>query len=148
PIKACLEVSDDMYRESIRRNQSRVNDGIATFKLYDGEALPFENAMFNAIMSVNTVYFWNDPIATCRELLRVLKPGGYISIAFAQKIFMEQLPFTKEKFKLVDTADVNNILESAGLQIVRTIDEVEKVKSKAGELVDRPYTVVVATNVS
>ena len=42
----------------------------------DAAAMPFADGWFDGIVSVNTIYFWNDPAAVLREFRRVLQPGG------------------------------------------------------------------------
>ena len=46
-----------------------------TRKAY-GEALPFENASFDLVLSDNVVDHAEDPRAILREMVRVLRPGG------------------------------------------------------------------------
>jgi SAM-dependent methyltransferase len=140
-----LEVSQDMYREASRRNASKVDSGAANFYLYDGEVLPFEDETFDRVMTVNTIYFWKDPAALSKELARVMKPGGLIALAFGEKTFMKDLPFTRESFTLVDSDEVVMWLELAGLTIKEKLSKTEKVKTRAGDLVDREYTVVSAS---
>lgn len=140
-----LEVSEDMYQEAGRRNASTVKTGAANFFLYDGEVLPFEHELFDRVMTVNTIYFWSDAAAMCRELARVLKPGGLLAIAFGEKSFMKDLPFTKHSFNLVDSEEVIAWLELAGLKVEQRLVKTEKVKTRSGETVDREYTVVSAS---
>ncbi len=40
------------------------------------EKLPFEQERFDKIITVESFYFWPDPAANLREVLRVLKKGG------------------------------------------------------------------------
>ena len=40
------------------------------------EAIPFDDASFDGVLTVHTIYFWPDPERGLREILRVLKPGG------------------------------------------------------------------------
>src|ERR1035438_319074 len=42
----------------------------------DARAMPFGDASFDGIVSVNTIYFWADPAAVLREFRRVLKQIG------------------------------------------------------------------------
>jgi len=140
-----LEVSEDMYREASRRNSSKVESGTANFFLYEGEILPFEDETFDRVITVNTIYFWKDAAAMCKELARVLNPGGVIALAFGEKFFMKELPFTRQSFNLVDSDEVVLWLELAGLTIEQKVSKVEKVKTRSGDLVDRPYTVVSAS---
>lgn len=42
--------------------------------------LPFTDAQFDLATAVETHYYWPDPVADLREILRVLKPGGRICL--------------------------------------------------------------------
>lgn len=42
--------------------------------------LPFTDAQFDLVTAVETHYYWPDPVADMREILRVLKPGGRLCL--------------------------------------------------------------------
>jgi SAM-dependent methyltransferase len=50
-------------------------------RLADAEALPFEEAGFDAVLSTFGVMFVPDPARAAAELLRVCRPGGRIGLA-------------------------------------------------------------------
>jgi SAM-dependent methyltransferase len=58
----------------------------STDMLAAGEALPFKDASFDAILSLAVLEHVRDPFACAREMLRVVKPGGQImcSVPFLQ----------------------------------------------------------------
>ena len=51
------------------------------FRLADAEALPFDNAVFDVVLSTFGVMFTPDHHRAAREMLRVLRPGGRIALA-------------------------------------------------------------------
>ncbi|MBW2629103.1 MAG: class I SAM-dependent methyltransferase [Deltaproteobacteria bacterium] len=51
------------------------------FRVGDAEALPFPDNHFDAVISTFGVMFARDPEAVARELGRVVRPGGRISLA-------------------------------------------------------------------
>jgi len=51
------------------------------FRVGDAEALPFPDNHFDAVISTFGVMFARDPEAVARELARVVRPGGRISLA-------------------------------------------------------------------
>jgi ubiquinone/menaquinone biosynthesis C-methylase UbiE len=51
------------------------------FKVADAEALPFDDASFDAVLSTFGVMFAPDHAASSSEMLRVCKPGGRIGLA-------------------------------------------------------------------
>lgn len=137
-----LDVSSTMYEQAQELNQAFVQNKQATFALYDGTSIPYDAATFDKIITVNTIYFWQQPAQLAQELCRVLKPQGSLSIAFAQKSFMKDLPFTKYKFRLYDTQDVVQLLEQAGFEVVAIVDEHEQVEAKIAGVSKRDFTVV------
>lgn len=42
------------------------------------ESLPLEDASVDALWTVNTIHHWTDKAAACREIARVVRPGGRI----------------------------------------------------------------------
>jgi len=52
-----------------------------TFQAADAEALPFDNASFDAVLSTFGVMFAPDHSASASQMLRVCRPGGRIGLA-------------------------------------------------------------------
>lgn len=131
-----LEISELMKQEAEALNVLN-----SSFYSYDGETIPFEAAKFSKAMTVNTIYFWKNPAALLNEVERVLKPGGLFCITFAQKEFMETLPFTQHGFNLYDSIKLENLVKQSPFKLAGLTDHTEQVMSKAGETVERLYTV-------
>ncbi|WP_228448139.1 MULTISPECIES: class I SAM-dependent methyltransferase [unclassified Chryseobacterium] len=93
-----IDISETMHLESKRLNQKFQDQ--ADFILYEGKKLPFADKTFDKIFTVNTVYFWEDPVGFLNEIYRVLKDEGSFVLTFGQRDFMEKLPFTAYNFKL------------------------------------------------
>jgi SAM-dependent methyltransferase len=51
------------------------------FEVADAEALPYENARFDVVLSTFGVMFAPDQATAAREMLRVVRPGGRIAMA-------------------------------------------------------------------
>jgi ubiquinone/menaquinone biosynthesis C-methylase UbiE len=131
-----LEIAELMKQEA--ENQNLAN---ASFKLYDGQNIPFKDDSFTKAMTVNTIYFWQKPVDLLNEVYRVLKKDGIFCIGFAQKEFMETLPFTQHGFNLYDHAKLEHLVKETSLELVGLTAHSEKVRSKADEMVERTYTV-------
>lgn len=137
-----LEISDLMHAEAIRKNDRLIRAGLASFHLYDGSDIPFEDRHFNKIFTVNTLYFWKDPEAFLNELYRITAPHGVLCIGFAWKSFMETLPFTAFGFSLYDEAGIRSLVGSSAFTLHDLINHKEKVIIKGGEEVERDYAVL------
>ena len=76
PKETALVVTDlnapmlDMARQKLRGGQN------VTFQTADAMALPFDEAEFDLIVCQFGVMFFPDKVASFREALRVLRPGG------------------------------------------------------------------------
>ncbi|WP_374174802.1 class I SAM-dependent methyltransferase [Flavobacterium tructae] len=138
-----LEMSELMCQEAQQINVAFVTKKQAHFSLYNGTDIPFEEASFDKIFTVNTIYFWQEPEKLLSEICRVLKPEGTFCITFAEESFMKQLPFTQFEFNLYSTEKAESLIEKTAFQVVHKETLTEKVKSKMGELVDRAFTTLV-----
>ena len=71
----CLDYSPDMMAQA-REKAERMGLKNVTFRQGDVGALPFEDASFDAVLSLNGFHAFPDKEAAYREVFRVLKPGG------------------------------------------------------------------------
>lgn len=138
-----VDISELMIQEAVRINAVSIANKQAAFTLYDGNTIPFEQESFDAVFTVNTIYFWSDPIAFMKEIARVLKKGGRFALTFAEASFMEQLPFTKFNFTLYNQEAVQNLADATGLTIEKTDVQKEHIRSKTGEMVERDFVTLV-----
>ncbi|SFG73288.1 class I SAM-dependent methyltransferase [Pedobacter insulae] len=132
-----LEISELMSLEA-RKVNTQAN---VSFTLYEGENIPFEADCFNKILTVNTLYFWKNPLQLLNEIYRVLKPGGKFSFAFAQRDFMEKLPFTKFIFELYDIPKVEKLIRNSFFKNFEFKEFTEQITSKDGQSIERVYTI-------
>ncbi|GEN65618.1 class I SAM-dependent methyltransferase [Chryseobacterium rhizosphaerae] len=136
-----IDISETMHQEARRLNEAFGNQ--ADFVLYEGSILPFKDETFNKIFTVNTVYFWENPVAFLNEIYRVLKDDGTFVLTFAQKDFMEKLPFTAYDFTLYNNAEMEELISQSHFKRMKTSEREEEIKSKTGEeTIQRIYTVL------
>ena len=74
------DFSEVMVAESKRINAPWVNSGQAAFVLCNADLLLFKDNTFNKVFTINTIYFWDDPIKILGEIERVLQPKGKLII--------------------------------------------------------------------
>jgi SAM-dependent methyltransferase len=77
-----VDHSEVMVRQASRRNAAAVSSGRVELRLGSAETLSGFDAPFDKILAVNSLMFWDDPVARLKELRGLLHPGGRIAIAF------------------------------------------------------------------
>lgn len=134
-----LDISETMHTEARRINKPYITQYPIDFQLYDGKAIPFADHTFDRFFTVNTIYFWSHPDVLLQELYRVLTPQGIGVIAFAQKAFMEKLPFVDNLFTLYDHTTLAALVQTSAFTLAGMENRTEAVISKSGEAVTRQY---------
>jgi ubiquinone/menaquinone biosynthesis C-methylase UbiE len=86
--------------EAARREANRRTLHNASFEVAFADKLPFPANTFDAVVSRFGVMLFQSPIDSVREMLRVLKPGGGISMAVWH--FAERNPFHYSLSQVVD----------------------------------------------
>ena len=71
-----FDISKALVRQAIRRAASHNAQASTTFFVSDGSALTFRDDMFDYVVIYGVLHHVPNPAATCREVYRVLKPGG------------------------------------------------------------------------
>ena len=136
-----IDISATMHNEARRLNEAFRDQ--ADFVLYNGEKLPFEDKTFDKIVTVNTVYFWKQPVDYLNEIYRVLKKTGTFVLTFGQRDFMEKLPFTQFDFTLYNTDEMEETVSGSYFSRMTVSEREEEVKSKTGEeTITRNYTIL------
>lgn len=110
-----IDISEDMLREASIVQSDAIASGKLDLQLASTATIPFADDTFDAICTGNTLYFWKDPASEIKEVYRVLKPGGRLILGIRTKSKMELAPFTAFGFKLYERADVETLMNSAGL---------------------------------
>lgn len=131
-----IDFSGTMVGEAEAFNQELVKAGRATFRLASVEAIPYADGAFDRAVTVNTIYFWPDPVRALAEIRRVLRHGGTLLISVGTPEDMAKSPFTRHGFRLYSEARLRELHEAAGF---RQID-VERYRDSAPTL-DRSGTV-------
>lgn len=141
-----IEVSKTMKNEAEKSNRLRIINQSASFYIYDGKKIPFAEDSFDKVMTVNTIYFWGNPIDFLIEIGRVVREGGALAITFVEEQSMKKLPFVRERFRLYSKTKLRLLISKTDWQLVDFTDKYEKVKSKTGELVERHFMVAKLIN--
>lgn len=97
-----------------------VRAGRAEFRVGDVASLPFANASFDKVVTVNTVYFWPSLAAGFAEIHRVLAPGGRLAVGFLPKERMDRMNMPADIFTARTPEDVIAALNAVGFRNART----------------------------
>ncbi|MCJ8153819.1 class I SAM-dependent methyltransferase [Chryseobacterium sp. SSA4.19] len=136
-----IDISETMHLEAKRLNQEYQHQ--ADFVWYEGEKLPFADKTFDKIVTVNTVYFWENPVEYLDEIYRVMKDNGTFVLTFGQRDFMEKLPFTQFGFTLYNTDEMEETVSGSLFKRMKISDREEQVKSKTeDQTIHRIYTIL------
>ncbi len=139
------DISELMIEEATKINQQFIKEGRAQFELTTGNTIPYPDAFFNKVYTVNTIYFWGNEEAQLAEIKRVLKSKGQLIIALRPKSIMEKMPVTKYGFKLFSKEDVVHLLNKNGFAITDVLEKEEPDEDQNGVTVKKATLVVCAT---
>ncbi len=116
-----VDFSKSMVAIAQKKNKKFINSG--KVKIYSGDfnEIRFEDSSFDAVFSVNTIYFWKNPELTISKICRLLKPGGKVVIGFHGKSEMGKMPLSKDVFRYYSSADLTELLINGSLQNIDII---------------------------
>lgn len=115
------EISKTAIEMASKKNAKAISEGRAKLHLAQGNALPYENNIFDKACSVATAYVIEDPGAVFKEMFRVLKPKGRAAVTFpVRENFMRFKPVSTEGFYLHELADLEAAFRNAGFINCRT----------------------------
>ncbi|MDR0682183.1 MAG: class I SAM-dependent methyltransferase [Dysgonamonadaceae bacterium] len=123
PAKICgIEISRDMLTLVSRKHRQDVSMEKLDLHLADIKALPFDDAYFDKICTVNTLYFWNNADRSFAEIERTLKPGGISLNVFYSKDFLDNMAHAQYGYSKYSIEQVVKMTEKSGLKVVRVIE--------------------------
>jgi arsenite methyltransferase len=93
------------------------------------ESLPFDDAQFDRVCSVNTVYFWPDLGKCFSEMERISRVGGIVVIGLGSADRLQQAGYSDQGFILYSVDAVRQALLACHF---KAIDEIEVKRSKRG----------------
>lgn len=113
-----IDISKDMLKIAAKRNKKAVEQGRVTLSLGDCCNLEFQNGMFDAVTSVNTIYFWPDTVKGLSEIKRVLKDNGIFVNAVYSQEWLKRMSYTKKGFNFFSKEDYISDGKKAGFSKV------------------------------
>jgi ubiquinone/menaquinone biosynthesis C-methylase UbiE len=106
-----IDPSAAMLAQARARNRGSCGTGRVRLYRARTEQLPFASGSMDKILAVNVAYFWSEPAAALREIRRVLRPTGILSIYVTGASTMCHWPFAgAETHRLFDLAELERAL--------------------------------------
>jgi SAM-dependent methyltransferase len=90
--------------------------------------LQFPDETFDAVTSINTIYFWRDTGTGLSEIRRVLKADGIFVNAVYSQEWLKRVSYTKKGFKFFSKQDYISDGKKAGFSDVM-VEDIVKGKS-------------------
>ncbi|MGO8918453.1 MAG: class I SAM-dependent methyltransferase [Stellaceae bacterium] len=114
-VICAIDQSATMIAQARRTNRDAIRSG--RVRLYRGtfEELPFPNRSMDKILAVNVVYFWRDAETVLREVRRVLRPNGVLSVYVTDAQTMRRWKFAEpQTHRLFDRDELAGMLRLGG----------------------------------
>jgi ubiquinone/menaquinone biosynthesis C-methylase UbiE len=109
-----VDFSHEMVAQAKQKFRTEIESNKVSIELGDVNKLPFAEHTFDKICTVNTIYFWDEPLASLKEIKRVLKNDGRLVVGIRSADKMKQLPVTQYNFRLYNPEAVRDLLVEAG----------------------------------
>jgi len=124
---AGVDFSATMLRQAARRNAAVIATGRAQLQVGDASHLTYPDNSFDKAFATNVAYFWTDPVATLREIRRVIKPGGRLALYVVSKADMTKFKLTQTGIYRLYTGDeLSTLVSQAEFRQVRVLTKVER----------------------
>lgn len=116
---AGVDFSQTMVNSAKRRNAQAMKAGRVDVRCGDVTQLPFADSTFDKAFSINSIYFWLDPLAAFRELRRVIKSGGLLLITFLPSERWDNVPAPTADFRPYSSVEIQALFTQAGFSSLR-----------------------------
>ena len=126
-----IDFSKTMISMAKKKNKKHIGKKKAIIRLGNFNELQFENNSYDKIFSVNTIYFWKNPVITISKAFDLLKVNGMIVLGFHNKEEMEKMGLDENIFQFYSLQDVINLLKTD-----KILKEVEIISKKRQDKVN------------
>jgi arsenite methyltransferase len=139
-----LDISDTMVADAREFNAAAVQAGRATLMCTTSSAIPADAESFDKALTLNTIYFWPDPITDLRELRRVLRAEGRLVLGALAPWSAAGRAVFQHGFRFYGEPELRDLLKQAGF-VRASIDMInETVIPTTGRPWNRDYFIVSA----
>lgn len=129
-----IDISEDMKELAEKRNKKAIHDKRLKLEVGDCCNLQFAENSFDAVSSINTVYFWEDTVKGLSEIRRCLVPDGCFINAVYTKEWLSRTKMADKGFKKFEREELIELGKQAGFE---NIEVIEIVKGKSFAVIYR-----------
>ena len=113
---AGVELSEEMVSRARLRFRAQLATGRVDVRHGNVQSLPYPDASFDKACSVNTIYFWPDVPLALAELLRIVRPGGFLVLGFFSDDDFRRLGFDELGFVPYSPDELSAALSAGGFR--------------------------------
>jgi ubiquinone/menaquinone biosynthesis C-methylase UbiE len=113
-----VDFSETMVAEAEAFNADLIQAGRTRFHLASVEQMPLADGSFDRALTINTIYFWPDPVRALAEIRRVLRPRGLLLVSAMPPEEAEKAPFTRHGFRIYAEVQLRQLHVQAGFHRV------------------------------
>lgn len=117
---AGLDYAPDVVALGERRFRDLVASGRLVLVCASVDAMPYPDALFTKACTMNTIYFWPDPVLALGELRRVLVDDGVLVLGFRLGSSLGRHSFAKFQ-NHYEIEDVRRMMVAAGFRELRFV---------------------------
>jgi SAM-dependent methyltransferase len=126
-----IDYSEDCVVVARRTNRREMEMGRVEILDSAVSSLPFPDRMFDIVTAVNSHYYWPNLVSDMQEVLRVLKPGGYLALIGESYEGGKYDKRDRKFLEIVNAAQVSieglaALVSSTGYSDVQVFEEYEK----------------------
>jgi SAM-dependent methyltransferase len=118
-----IDFSDVMCTETKAFNKGIIDNNKLIVKCEDAIEMSLSDETFDIVVTINTVYFWEQVERQLNEIKRVLKKDGLLVIGYRPKSIMKDGPSTQEVFTLYEPEDLKSVMKQNGFEIVKEVSQ-------------------------
>ena len=118
-----IDFSDVMCAETKALNKELLDDSNLIIKCEDSIKMSVSDETFDLVVTINTVYFWEQIDEQLNEIKRVLKKDGLFVIGYRPKSVMKDSPTTQEVFNLYEQEDLALLMTQNRFKIIKEVSQ-------------------------
>ena len=117
-----IDISEDMKILAGKRNKKAMRDGNLHREIGDCCNLKYPEKYFDAVTSINTVYFWTDPVKGLSEIYRTLREASSFYNVVYTKEWLDKLSYTEKGFKKYEPEQLIEFGKQAGFADIEVME--------------------------